>query len=161
MVPLHEVTFLLETGAFTRDTVDEDEISEDLHTFVGNESDIEREVEETETRLSESKSFFTSSVEYPYTFCEVAFLIHKLYQCANRRFKLRDRRNPIESIEDKTEEELHKFGKMSDKNDNEAVKKEKKKLLLKLNIEKLSRMQSHQLNFISALSTRNKRRNKC
>lgn len=45
--------------------------------------------------------------------------------------------------------------KKKDKNDNEE---EKKKLLLKLNIEKLSRMQSHQLNFISALSTRNKRR---
>ena len=105
VVPLHEVTFLLETGAFTRDTIDEDDISEDLPTFVGNESDIESEVEETETRLSESKSSFTSSVEYPFTFCEVAFLIHKLYQCANRRFKLRDRRNPIESIEDKTEEE--------------------------------------------------------
>ena len=118
VVPLHKVNFLIETGAFTRDTIDEDDLSEDLPTFVVSESDIESEVEETETRISESKSSFTSSVEYPFTFCEVAFLIHKLYQCTNTRFKLRDRGNPIESIEDKTEEELDKFGKKTNKNDN-------------------------------------------
>ena len=153
---IQRVKTFIETGVFPGDEEkckDTEEMIEEIET----ESDSE-EVEDDEESEAESKSSFTSSVEYPFTFSEVAFLLWKLYQCADRRYHLSHRLIKVEAIKDADDMKYKDDKKDLHDDDNEEERKERKKLLLKLSIENLSRIQSHQLNFISALSTKNKRR---
>ena len=155
VVAFQELNHLIKLGAFTQD-VEEDELSEitdidedvslddEDKDYKGNESD------------NESKSSFTSSVEYPYSFCEVSFLLHKLYQCANKRFDLKSR-NVFEELDEDQENISIVADQENKKTWKDEVAKclskvERKKLLLNRKIEKLSRMHAIQLEFLSVLS---------
>ena len=153
---------MIEKGAFTgKEEDDQDSTFDDFWTEnddTESDSDI---AEDEEIRATESKSSFTSSVGYPFSFSEVAFLLFKLYQCADRRYRLRERAD-IETLKEADETESYNDDeKQLEKEDTEADRKQKKELLLKFNIEKLSRMHDLQLNFVSALSTKNKKRWVC
>ena len=157
MVSVQEVITLIATGVFTgEDNVDEGDTFKDLYKEpLGRKSQTDFQEEQT-FKGTKSKSSFTSSIVYPFSFSEVAFLMLKLYQCADRRYKLRERSGVGYVKEDDAGYE--DGGKQLDVDEIKADLKTKKKLLLKLNIEKLSKMQDLQLNFVSALSTKNKRR---
>ena len=134
-------------GAFTKDLIDEDEPSEDL--LAETESVWENYKEEKENRILESDFSFSSSVTYPFTFCEVAFLMHKLYQCANRKFNLRKRNIAMADLGEAESNEGD--GDVQAGSNKEDIAMEK-------NIEKISRMQQRQLSFVLALSCKNKER---
>ena len=148
---------MIATGAFTgEDNVDKDDTFKDLYKEpLEHKSQTDFQEEQT-SKGNKSKSSFTSSVGYPFSFSEVAFLMFKLYQYVDRRYKLRERSGVGYVKEDDAgyEDGWEKL----DVDEIKADLKTKKKLLLKLNIEKLSKMQDLQLNFVPALSTKNKRR---
>ena len=149
---------MIQRGAFTgEEEDDQDSTFDDLWTEKDDTESDSDTAEDEEIRATESKSSFTSSVGYPFSFSEVAFLLFKLYQCADRRYRLRERADR-ETLKEADETDSYND---DEKEDTEADRKQKKKLLLKLNIEKLSRMQDLQLNFVSALSTKNKKRWVC
>ena len=157
MVSVQEVITLIATGVFTgEDIVDKGNTFKELYKEpLGRKSQTNLQEEQT-FKGTKSKSSFTSSIVYPFSFSEVAFLMLKLYQCADRRYRLR-RRTGVGYVKE-DDAGYEDGGKQLDVDEIKADLKTKKKLLLKLNIEKLSKMQDLQLNFVSALSTKNKRR---
>ena len=55
------------------------------------EKSPQKEIEEVQIQDDFDSGSFTSSVNYPYNFAEVAFLVYKLYQLIERKFKLKQR----------------------------------------------------------------------
>ena len=55
------------------------------------EKTAQKEIEEVQIQDDFDSASFSSVVNYPYNFAEVAFLVHKLFQLIARKFKLKQR----------------------------------------------------------------------
>ena len=143
---INRVKSIIKTHAFPGDDEGDKNTMDEISRHSETEFDCEEEKDERSG--TKSKSSFASLVEYLFSFSEVAFLLWKLYQCANRRYDIRQKSIMLGT--NKNAED--------DNDENEDERKERKRLLLKLNIEKLSSIQKHQLTFIAALRNTNKRR---
>ena len=55
------------------------------------EKTAQKEIEEVQIQDDFDTASFSSVVNYPYSFAEVAFLVHKLFQLIARKFKLKQR----------------------------------------------------------------------
>ena len=122
--------------------------------------DLDDEVDKYSEEDPESRSSFTSSVGYSYSFCEVSFLVYKLSQYLEKKFNLKERKG----LSSKENEKLPIIGEFSGKQREsdtstfitEEKKREKKRLWIMVNVEKLSKVQDCQLAFISIISNKNK-----
>ena len=102
---IQRVKLFIKTGEFPGEEAGNKDTVEEMLEYSETESDSE-EVDNDERSGTESKSSFTSSVEYPFTFSEVAFLMWKLYQYADRRYNIGQRSNNLEAIKEADDEDI-------------------------------------------------------
>ena len=99
------------------------------------QAEIEEEEEEVQIQNDFESGSFSSVVNYPYNFAEVAFLVHKLYQVIERKFKLKQRVLILRRFVQRWK--IRRRSKMSEREHN---------MKFILEIENITRMQELQLN---------------
>ena len=97
----------------------------------------QKEIEEVQIQDDSESGSFTSAVNYPYNLAEVAFLVYKLHQLIERKFKSKQRVLTLRRF-------VQRRSKESKKRDN---------MKLILDIENITRMQELQLNLGKVLKS--------
>ena len=97
----------------------------------------QKEIEEEEVQIQDDldSGSYSSVVNYPYNFAEVAFLVHKLFQLIARKFKLKQRVLTLRRFVQRWRSRRRSKG---------SKRKDNMKFIL--DIENITRMQELQLN---------------
>ena len=95
----------------------------------------QKEIEEVPSQDDFDSGSFSSVVNYPYNFAEVAFLVFKLYQLIERKFKLKQRVLTLRRFVQRWRSRRRSKG---------SKRKDNMKFIL--DIENITRMQELQLN---------------
>ena len=109
------------------------------------EGEEEEELGEEEVEEFDSDSF-SSVVHYPYNLPEVGWLVYKLYQLIERKFKLKQRSVTLHRLLHRWKDKIRKEGESGDR------------MKFRSDIENITRRQDMQLDLVKAKSGANKKR---